>query len=631
MLWRPVLVLAVVALLAPARFEAQVPAQADVAEADVAQSDVEQLAETPTFTVSTVARTTQAVNYRYRRGDTKIDFAGTALAPLTRGEAEVQAKRGAVVVDAEFTGIKPANEFGAEYLTYVLWAVSPQGRAVNLGELVADGYGRAKLKATTELQAFGMVVTAEPYFAVRRPSDLIVSENEVREDTKGEVLPVEAKYELLRRGEYAKLANPLALSLDLGRNPIDLYQARNAVQIARSLHAEDYAAETFGKAAESLARAEDLAKRRASKKDVATLARQAVQVAEDARELSEKRIEQERAENERRAAAEREAAARAQAEEEAQLRAEAEVQRQKESELREQAQQAKTAAERQRLEAELAAAQSRAEMEKALREKERAERLIVQAQAEAAAAREQQQVAQTATAELAAERERLEAAKAAAEQAAAEATREKQELAELMAQSRAELEQARLEKASALAAKEGAELAANSARDEAKRLDALRARAESEAERASREREEMRERMQSALSKVVETQETGRGLILNLPDILFDFGKSTLRGEAREVISRIAGIMMVTPGYRLSIEGHTDSVGSDAFNQSLSEQRAEAVYSYLDEAQVAAETMRTSGFGKTQPIASNDTPEGRQKNRRVEIVIQDERQSLNNE
>ena len=684
--------------------------------------DVEQLEATPVFTITTVARTTQAVNYRYRRGDTKVDFAGTSMAPLTRGEAKVQAKRGAVVVEAQISGLKPANEFGAEYLTYVLWAVSPQGRAVNLGEVIIDGYGRAKLNATTELQTFGMVITAEPYFAVRRPSDFIVAENEIREDTKGEVQPVDAKYELLRRGEYAKLSNPLALTLDLDRNPIDLYQARNAVQIARSLQADTYAEETFGKAVDSLDRAEDLAKRRRGKKDIATLARQAVQIAEDARELAERRVAEERVANERLASAEREANAKALAAEEASLRAEAEAQRAEEAALRQQATQAKTVAEREKLEAELAAAQARAEMERALREKERAERLIAQARVEAATARQQQQIAEASIAEMAAERERLALAKVSADEAAATANREKQELAEMVTRTQAEAQQARLERgeavstaeglrvereqlaaqkaeaeksaaaalnaktaaeallsqaradseaalaakaeseqtaAAAIAAKAEAEAlmlrarsdseaarndseaarrekeaallaraesvrAAQSARSEAQRLDGLRARAEDQAKGAARERDEMRQRMQSALSKVVDTQETGRGLILNLPDILFDFGKSGLRSEAREVLSRIAGIMMVTPGYRLAIEGHTDSVGSDEFNLKLSQQRADAVYGYLTESQVNPQIMATTGLGKTHPMASNDSEEGRQKNRRVEIVIQDE-------
>jgi len=531
-------------------------------------SDVEQLEVTPMFSVTTVARTTQAVNYRYRRSDTKVDFAGTSLSPSTQGEAEVQAKKGRVVVEALFSGMPLPNEYGAEYLTYVLWAISPQGRAVNLGEVLVDRYGRGKLNATTELQSFGMVVTAEPYYAVRNPSDLIVAENEIRVDTKGEIQPVKAKFELFPRGQYAQLSNPLMLTVDLKRHPIHLYQARNAVQIASSLKAEHYATETFGQAMAGLREAEALAKSKASKKDIATVARQAVQIAEDSRALAEKRMEQERIENARLAAAEREAKATARAEEESQLRAEAEEQRAREAELRAAAQQAKTEAESKKLKAELAAAQAQAQLERALREKEQAVRLIAEAQAE-------QQAAVRAKVQLEQERGRLAAV-------------------------------------------------ASRAQAEADRLDGLRAQAQDEAKRAARERDEMRDRMQAALSKVVDTKETGRGLILNLPDILFDFGKSTLRPGAREVISRIAGIMMVTPGYQMSIEGHTDSVGSDEFNQGLSEQRADAVFTYLDGAQVSAETMSTVGFGKTKPIASNETPDGRQQNRRVEIVIQEE-------
>jgi outer membrane protein OmpA-like peptidoglycan-associated protein len=129
--------------------------------------------------------------------------------------------------------------------------------------------------------------------------------------------------------------------------------------------------------------------------------------------------------------------------------------------------------------------------------------------------------------------------------------------------------------------------------------------------------------MQQALGLVAETRETARGLIVNLPDILFDTGRATLRPAAREVVSRIAGILLVSRGYRLKIEGHTDTVGSDAYNQKLSEKRAQSVYDYLLKAGVSPDLMTTAGFGKSQPVAPNTTAAGRQKNRRVEIVIED--------
>ena len=563
-------------LLTPSLSLAQAPA-----------SDVEILEETPLFTVETVAGTTEAVDYRFRRGSTRIAFEGTALLPSLTGEAVVKSARGGTEISARFDGLQPATQFGAEYLTYVLWGISPEGRAINLGEVYPDNDGDFKLDVTSELSAFAMIVTAEPYFAVRRPSNVIVAENQILAETRGGKEPVRTKYELLERGQYAKLANPLGMTVDR-RVPLDLYQARNAVQVARSLNADDLAADTFEKAVQALDEAEQRLRDKEKDKDVADRARRAVQIAEDARELAVRRADEMRREAERRAAAEREARAKEAAEQAALDAEQARRRQQEEAELRARAEQAATAAERQKLEAELAASKAREEMQAALREKEAAQRLIDQARAEA----EQAKV----------ERRRLEA---------------------VTLESQRAVEQARLDKAEALRMIEQARSEAEQARQEAARLESLRASAEQQAAQAIAERDAMEQRMQSALGKIVETRESARGLILNLPDILFDFGKSTLRPEARETLSRIAGVMMVTPGYNLLIEGHTDSVGSDETNQKLSEARADAVMSYFAKSDIAPDTMTTVGFGETQPVDSNDTDAGRQKNRRVEIIIQE--------
>lgn len=554
-----------------------------------ASPDVEVLEQTPLFVVETVAGTTEAVDYRFRRGSTKIAFAGTDLLPRLTGEATVKSDRGVTEVSARFDGLEQATQFGAEYLTYVLWGISPEGRAVNLGEVYPDNDGDFKLDVTTELQAFAMIVTAEPYFAVRRPSDVIVAENEILAETRGGKEPVRTKFELLERGQYSKLANPLGMTVDTKRVPLDLYQARNAVQVARALNAEALAGDTFAKAVQSLQEAEQRLVDREKDKDIADRARRAVQIAEDARELAVKRAEELRLEAERRAAAERESRAKEAAEQAAQDAAEARRRQAEEAALRAQAEQAATAAERQKLEAELAASKAREEMQSALREKEAAQRAIEQARAEAEQAK--------------LERRRLE-----------EATME----------SRRAVEQARAEKAEALRMIEQAKLEADQARQEAARLEGLKASAEEQAARAIAERDAMENRMQNALGKIVETRESARGLILNLPDILFDFGKSTLRPEARETLSRIAGVMMVTPGYDLWIEGHTDSVGSDEMNLKLSEARAESVKTYFGQSDIAPESITTVGLGETQPVASNDTDAGRQQNRRVEIIIQEQ-------
>src|SRR5580765_7227770 len=207
----------------------------------------------PIYRVSVTARTAKAVSYQNRGGATKVDFRGTDLLPNSRGEAKVESKQGRIEIEVEFDNLQPASKNGAEYLTYVLWAITPEGRTSNLGEILLNGT-KSKLNVTTELQVFGLVVTAEPYFAVTQPSDLIVMENVVRKDTLGKIEEIDAKYELLQRGQYARLSNPLALKLDT-KTPVELYEARNAVAIARSMGADRFATETFQKAEKSLAAA----------------------------------------------------------------------------------------------------------------------------------------------------------------------------------------------------------------------------------------------------------------------------------------------------------------------------------------------------------------------------------------
>ncbi|HFB97977.1 MAG TPA: DUF4398 domain-containing protein, partial [Bryobacterales bacterium] len=332
---------------------------------------VYELPERPVFRADVVERITIAINYRHRSGPTRVDFKGTPLMPQASGEARVESKGGYIEIAAKFRNLKPAITFGAEYLTYVLWAITPEGRAANLGEIHLKG-GRGKLEVTTELQFFGMVVTAEPYFAVRQPSDLVVLENEPRPDTKGRIDVIDAKYELLRRGRYKPLANPLNLTVD-PKIPLDLYEARNAVQIARAVGADKYAEDTFLKALRALEQAEAYLARGAGSKPVAMLAREAVQTAEDAREIALRRREQERLKREREEAARREAEARRKAEEEARRRAEEErLRREREEAARKARLRAEQeAAARKRLEEELRKAR-----EAARRAEERAKRAM---------------------------------------------------------------------------------------------------------------------------------------------------------------------------------------------------------------------------------------------------------------
>jgi outer membrane protein OmpA-like peptidoglycan-associated protein len=261
---------------------------------------------TPTFIfrVNTVSRSVQAVNYKHRSGATKLDFAGTDLMRSANGEAQVNSKRGAIAIEAEFGNLDKPTAFGTEYLTYVLWAISPEGRAVNLGEVLVGDNHRSKVQVTTDLQAFALIVTAEPYYAVTQPSNVVVLENVVREDTKGTSEAVNAKYELMERGGYIPTGykfDPVVLNTKL---PLEFFEARNALRIAQSEGAEIYAGDSYQHAVKLMDQADGYAtKKDVPKKPLIAVAREAVQTAEDARAITVKKIDEERQSNERQSAA----------------------------------------------------------------------------------------------------------------------------------------------------------------------------------------------------------------------------------------------------------------------------------------------------------------------------------------
>jgi outer membrane protein OmpA-like peptidoglycan-associated protein len=500
------------------------------------QTQVWQDADKPTSTyrINVVSRTTRAVSYRHRSGSTKINFQGTDLMPAAAGEAKVESKRGALEIEGEFFGLDRPTSFGNEYLTYVLWAISPEGRPVNIGEVLVGENRRGKLKVTTDLQAFALIVTAEPYYAVRRPSNVVVLENATRSDTVGTTEIVDAKYELIDRGGYIPTGytfDPVVLDAKL---PLEFFEARNALRIAQSAGAERYAAKSYEKAVGQMNEANALATRRhENKKSLISLSREVVQTAEDAREIAVKHREEERTEAERRAGAAREAHSQARASEESDRRVNAE---------------AATA--------------------DAVRQRDEADRQNLGAQA-------------------------------AAQQAA-------------RAQANAE------------EARNDARMHQQAAEADSDRNRAAAVSSDAQLQQAIRDREELRARLLQQFNLILETRDTARGLVVNMSDLLFDSGKYTLRPLAREKLAKISGIVLAYPSLNLAVEGNTDSVGTDLFNQQLSEQRAEGVRSYLTQQGVPASSTTATGFGKTRPIASNDTPEGRQQNRRVELVVSGE-------
>jgi outer membrane protein OmpA-like peptidoglycan-associated protein len=515
-----------------------------------------QQGEIPVFRVTVVGRTVPAINYKPRSGSGRINFEGTTLQPKAKGWARIEGERGYIKIDAHFDDLEPAGRFGREYMTYVLWAVTPEGRATNLGELQLNG-DDGELEVTTELQAFALVVTAEPYFAVSQPSDVVVMENVVRdtvfESTQGRIETLQAKYELLKRGSYLMSQDPTLLKvkpLEPGA-PSDLAQARNAVELARLAGADRYAGETFAKAAGLLKEAETQRERGRRGNQVQQPARQAVQTAEDARLIALQRQEEEFQAEQRRLALQREEEARRIARLEEDRRRQAEEDR------------------------------LRAERERAAAEAARAEQ---QAAAEAARA--------------AAQRDKL-----AADQARAAAER-----------ARLDAERVKAEADAARAAADAARAAAEAQAAQARQL----------AEQSEREKAELRDRLRQQLNVILETRETARGLIVNLSDVLFDVDKATLKPGARERLARIAGILSAHPDLKIEIEGHTDSTGSDEYNQGLSERRAQSVQTYLGQQGIGQAIASTVGFGESRPVATNGTAAGRQQNRRVEIIVSGE-------
>ena len=464
------------------------------------------------YKVKVVQRDIDAVNYLHRSGSTKVAFEGTSLLPGAHGDTDVKSERGKITVNADFKGLTPANGFGPEYLTYVLWAISPDGRPANLGEILPAGT-KNNISVSVPLQAFGLIVTAEPYYAVSTPSDVVVLKNVFTDNTNGVLEKVTAHTTLYPRGLYSETTDGAhTVSHPVTRNersPLELYEAYNAVRIAEAAGADKYSADIMAKANEDLKNASDIdgSKKRDEKMEI-TFARQAVERAEDARVDT----------------------------------------------LR------KEAAERQR-NAELA------------RNKAQDEAAASQMQAQQSALQAQQSQEQAERAKLDADRARIAAEQAQADKAKADA--------------------------------EAAEARARAAA------------ANKEVENAN----QVREKLRSQLNAVLATSESARGLIVNMSDVLFDTGKYTLKPGTQISLAKVSGILQAYPGLKVQVEGYTDSVGGDDYNQKLSENRANGVMNFLVSQGVAQDHISAQGFGKSNPVADNSTATGRSQNRRVNLVV----------
>jgi outer membrane protein OmpA-like peptidoglycan-associated protein len=438
-----------------------------------------------------VSRTVQAVSYP-NNTSSSISFTGTPLLPFAKGDAKVENKKGVITIQVQLQKMSPANTLGPEFLTYVLWAITPEGRASNLGELQLSG-DKSKLIATTRLPNFAMIVTAEPYFAVSNASEEVVLQGVPSSDTKGQVTPVTAT--LLSRSTYHE-AQLQPLTID-PKVPLAVYEARNALRIAQLQGAEKYATSAWSSAKQTSAQMEMYISEK-QKNPILTAARSATQQAEDARSIAVKQEAEEKVAEAKQAEAQRATEA---AQREAQLKAE-------------------QAAEAQR-----------------------------SADAQALAAKE--------------------------------------------AQARAE-------------------------------ADASARKSAAEAARAVEAQRQLRAQLLAQLNAVLQTVDTPRGLVVTMADILFATGKYELAQNANLALAKMSGVILAHPGLTLRIAGYTDSTGSDEFNLKLSGQRADAVRTFLVQQGLSPDTVTSMGMGSADPVASNDTAQGRQQNRRVEIVVSGE-------
>ena len=458
----------------------------------------------PLYRVQVIGRNIPAINYFNRTGSTRIGFEGTSLLPRAKGRATVDNGKGNATIDAHFEDLPPANTFGPEYLTYVLWAITPDGRPSSLGEILPDGK-KAYIRVTTNMQAFGLIVTAEPYFAVTMPSDVVVMQNVVLHDkTAGIVTPIDAHYSLLPRGIYTKtnggkVLNPITRN---NKSPLELYEAINAVQIAEAAGANQYAPDILARAKEQLSNAQDLDQRKRNRKQEITFARAAVQTAEDSRLVTLRKI-----------------------------------------------------------------------------------------QAEQRAAEQADQKARQDAANAAAEKSRIEA--------------QQSQLAEQQAQLQAQREAQQRAQAEA----------------DAQRAQAAQQTAEQQAAAARAREAQLREQLRQQLNSILQTQETPRGLVVNLSDVLFATGRYDLKQDTQLKLARISGIFLAHPDLKVQVEGYTDNVGGEQYNQKLSEQRASTVQSFLISQGISPQNVSAIGYGMSNPVADNSTAAGRKQNRRVEMVV----------
>lgn len=486
--------------------------------------------EVPIYRVTVTERTVKAINYQYRSGPTLIDFKGTVLLPEAKGDATVESKAGRTEIDLHAEHLPAPTRFGHEYLTYVLWAITPEGHPKNLGELLAGSSDKVHVRVTTDLQAFGLIVTAEPYAAVRQPSDVVVMENQVRPDTIGTIEPIQVRYELMPRHGYtynvpadmqAAEGNGPMVSMSQYETTVEIYQAVNAVQIAQAAGAQQYAPDVMSKAQQELSNAQSLQTQKVDKSLVIAAAREAAQTAEDARALA--------------------------------------VQRAKDAAL---------------------------------------------AQANAAAAQQQQL---RIAAEVQARQAQAQAAQAQAQVAQVQAQA-------AQAQAQASADRAQLEAAQQQATTQAA--AGNPAPQAMVTPETIPPPAPLPGDRQQQQLN-LRVSLLQRINGSLPVRDTPQGLVATVADA--DFRGATPDAELVSNLGRVAALVAAYPGLTIEVDGCSDTASPEAERNASA--RAALVRDALMRGGLPYSVVTSRSVGNSRPQGSNATAQGRELNRRVEIVI----------
>ena len=508
-----------------------------------------------TLWLAAAEKTLEVVRFPERR-NVELRMIHSRRVPTATMKAKFRFQEGQMRIDVSYTKMKPAVLFGGDITSFVLWAVSRDGKAENLGELwVRPEKADDTLRFSTGQRTFALMVTAEPYYQIDKPSDFLIFWNGGSQDPQAPSSPI----------SFTDLGEPSQFAIERldfvkydGKTPVDVLQAEKTYEMAEGMKAGDYASALMADAMTTLQQSRQMARSSSSRKGAQDYARRSVASSNEAIRITLRRLEAEQLD--------------------------AEIQQRR--------------AEIEQLEGRARESEDRAREaeDQARRVREEADRQVAALEEQKSAAEQQVSSSRDQLRQIQSDKARIEAERDSLNQATVELKSQREALT--LSISDLESESARL-------------------RSEKERLAQEKAQVELDKQKTE-------DRLQAALSQVADTRESARGLILNLPDILFDVNKATLKTELKTAIAKLAGILLIMPEHRVRIEGHTDSTGSEEYNLKLSTERAQSVLGFLAEEGIDDSRLKAVGYGLTRPIAENDTREGRQKNRRVEIIISDQ-------